>query len=80
MSRKFLSSFIKKENEDELEIRHQLIVEKFKSEIYLLQKRAQRYQQCFLKTDAEMLTYLTKNFANKEVCDELIKEWENDCT
>ena len=43
MPKKFLPIFIKKENEDELEIRHQLIVEKFKSEIYLLRKRAERY-------------------------------------
>ena len=31
----------------------------------------------FLKIDAEMVTYLTKNFSNTEVCDELIEEWKN---
>ena len=32
-----------------------------------------------MKTDAEIIAYLTKNFSNTEVFDTLIKEWENDC-
>ena len=80
MPRKSLPRLIKKENEDKLEIKHQLVAEKFKSEINLQQKRAEKYQGRFLKIQAEMLTYLTKKFGNKEVRDELIKEWENNCT
>ena len=32
-----------------------------------------------METDAEMTPYLIKNFANTAACDEIIKEWENDC-
>ena len=33
-----------------------------------------------MKIDAEMITYLTGQFGNTEVCDGSIKEWETDCT
>ena len=32
-----------------------------------------------MKIDAEMITYITSNFSD-EVCNALIKEWENDCS
>ena len=38
-----------------------------------------KYQERFLETDAEVITYITKDFTNTEVCDELIEECENDC-
>ena len=74
MPRKFLPRCIKNENEEELEIRRQLATEKFKSEINLQKKRCEKYQQRFMKIDAEMITYLTGHFENNEVCDVLIKE------
>ena len=80
MPRKFLPRFIRNENEEELEIRCQLAVEKFKSEVNLQKKRSEKYQERFMKIDVEMITYLTGHFENTEVCDGLIKEWETDCT
>ena len=80
MPRKFLRTFIKNENKEELEIRRQLAIEKFKSEINLQEKRSEKYQERFMKIDAEMITYLTGHFENNEVCDALIKEWESDFT
>ena len=80
MPRKFLPRFIKNENEEEPETRHQLATEKFKSEIILQKKRSEKYQENFMKIDAEMITYLTRHFENNEVCNALIKEWETDCT
>ena len=80
MPRKFLRTFIKNENKEELEIRRQLAVEKFKIEINLQEKRSEKYQERFMKIDAEMITYLTGHFENNEVCDALIKEWESDFT
>ena len=41
MPGKFLSRFIKNENEEELEIRRPLAIEKFKSEINLQKKRSE---------------------------------------
>ena len=80
MPRKFLPKFIENENEEELEIRRQLAIEKFKSEIHLQKKHSEKYQERFMKIEAEMMTYLTGHFENNEVCDALIKEWETDCT
>ena len=80
MPRKFLRTFIKNENKEELEIRRQLAIEKFKSEINLQEKRSEKYQERFIKIDAEMITHLTGHFENNEVCDALIKEWESDFT
>ena len=80
MPRKFLRTFIKNENKEELEIRRQLAIEKFKSEINLQEKRSEKYQERFLKIDAEMITYLTGHFEKTEVCDAFIREWETDCT
>ena len=77
--RKFVPRFIKNENEEELEIRRQLAIEKFKSEINLQKNPSEKYQERFMKIDAEMITYLTGYFENNEVCDTLIKEWETDC-
>ena len=56
MPRKFLPRFIKNENKEELKIRRQLDIEKFKSEINLQKKRSKKYQERFMKTDAEMIT------------------------
>ena len=56
MPRKFLPRFIKNENKEELKIRPQLDIEKFKSEINLQKKRSKKYQERFMKTDAEMIT------------------------
>ena len=80
MPRKFLRTFIKNENKEELAIRRQLAIEKFKSEINLQEKRSEKYQERFIKIDAEMITHLTGHFENNEVCDALIKEWESDFT
>ena len=33
-----------------------------------------------MKTEAEMITYLTRHLGNNEVCDALMKKWETDCT
>ena len=73
MPRKFLPRFIKNENKEELKIRRQLDIEKFKSEINLQKKCSKKYQERFMKTDAEMITYLTGHFENNEVCDAPIK-------
>ena len=72
--RKFLPSFIQNENEEELKTRHQLAIEKFESEINLQKKRSEKYQECFMKIDAEMKTYLMGHFENNEGFDALIKE------
>ena len=80
MPRRFRPRFIKNENEEELERKHQLAIKKFKIEINLQKKRSEKYQEGFMKIDAEVITYLTGQFGNTEVCDRPIKEWETDCT
>ena len=80
MPRRFLPRFIKNENEEEFEIKHQLAIKKFKIKINLQKKRSKKYQEGFMKTDSKMITYLTGQFGNIEVCDGLIKQWETDCT
>ena len=77
---RYLPSYIKNEHEGKLERRCQLATEKFKSEINLQEKRSEKYQERFLKIDAEMITYLTGHFEKTEVCDAFIREWETDCT
>ena len=62
MSRKYLPRFIKNENKEDYEIRCQLAIEKFKSEINLQKKRSEKYQECFMKTDADMITHLMGHF------------------
>ena len=52
MPRKFLPRLIKNENQVELEIRRQLAIEKFKSEINIQKKRSEKYQERFMKTDS----------------------------
>ena len=84
MPRKFLPRFIENENEEKLKIRRQLAIEKFKSQINLQKKRTEKYQERFMKIDAEMITYVFTfshgHFENNEVCDGLMEEWEADCT
>ena len=65
---------VKKEKEEEFEIRRQLPIEKFRSEINLQKKWSEKCQECFMKTDTEMIMYLTGHFKNNEVCDALIKQ------
>ena len=64
---RYLPSYIKNEHEGKLERRCQLATEKFKSEINLQEKRSEKYQERFLKIDAEMITYLTGHFEKTEV-------------
>ena len=71
---KVLPRFIKNEKEEEFEIRRQLPIEKFRSEINLQKKWSEKYQECFMKIDTEMIMYLTGHFKNNEVCDGLIKQ------
>ena len=61
-----------------MEIRKQLSVEKFKSEIALLHSRSQRYIQRYQNIDSEMVAHITHKF-NEEVAQRLIKKWEEDC-
>ena len=60
--------------------RRQLAIEKFKSEINLEKKRSEKYQERFMKINAEMITYLTRHFENNKLCHALIKKWKTDCT
>ena len=80
MPRKYIPRIIKNENEEELKIRRQYAIEKFKSEINQQKKPSEKYQERFMKIDAVVITYLMGHFENTEVCDALIKEWETDCT
>ena len=61
-----------------MEIRKQLSVEKFKSEIALLHLRSQRYIQRYQNIDSEMVAHIIHKF-NEEVAQRLIKKWEEDC-
>ena len=79
MPRKFLPRVIPNEPEDELQIRRDLAVEKFKNEINMQKKRMEKYQEKFSKLDAEMVTHITTKYGN-DLYDILIKEWEIDCT
>lgn len=56
MPRNYLQSFVKNENEEELEITHQLATEQFKSEINLQKKCSEKYQASFRKIDTDMIT------------------------
>lgn len=56
MPRNYLQSFVKNENEEELEITHQLATEQFKSEINLQKKCCEKYQASFRKIDTDMIT------------------------
>ena len=56
MLRNYLQSFVKNENEEELEITHQLATEQFKSEINLQKKCSEKYQASFRKIDTDMIT------------------------
>ena len=78
MPKKFLPKEIENESEEETELRKQLAVEKFKSEIALLKFRSQKYNQRFSELDAKMITHFTTSFDNDK-CDCLTEEWENDC-
>ena len=60
--------------------RRQLAIEKFKSEINLERKRSEKYQERFMKINAEMITHLKGHFENNKVCDALIKKWKTDFT
>ena len=56
MPRNYLQSFVKNENEEELEITHQQATEQFKSEINLQKKCSEKYQASFRKIDTDMIT------------------------
>lgn len=56
MPRNYLQSFVKNENEEELEITHQLATEQFKSEINRQKKCSEKYQASFRKIDTDMIT------------------------
>ena len=78
MPRKVLPRIIDNEPESETEIRKQLSIEKFKSEIALLHSRSQRYIQRYQNMDSEMVAHITHKF-NEEVAQGLIKKLEEDC-
>ena len=59
---RYLPNYIKNEHEGKLERRCQLATEKFKSDTNLQEKRSEKYQERFLKIDAEIITYLTGHF------------------
>ena len=58
MPRKLQPKLIANEAPEETKIRKDLAVEKFKSEIKLLQTQTERYKQRISKLDCEMMEYL----------------------
>ena len=62
MARKLQPKFIPNEAPEDTKIRKDLAVEKFKSEIKLLQTPAERYKQRISKLDCGMMEYLQTDF------------------
>ena len=58
MPRNLQPKFIPNEAPEDTKIRKDLAVEKFKSEIKLLQTQTERYKQRISKLDCEMMEYL----------------------
>ena len=58
MPQKLQPKFIPNEATEDTKIRKDLAVEKFKSEIKLLQTQTERYKQRISKLDCEMMEYL----------------------
>ena len=59
MPRKFLPKEIPNEDPEETEIRKNLSIEKFKSQITLLKIRARRNERKYIQLDTDMLKFLT---------------------
>ena len=60
------------EPEDELKIRKQISIEKFKTEINLQRIRAEKYKERYLKTDEDMIGKINVTF--KEGISEVLKD------
>ena len=78
MPRKFRPVEIYNEPKEELKIREQLSLQKFKLETDLLRIRSQRFEKDFCNIDREIIQYFQSELPKLE-SNKLIKEWINNC-
>ena len=78
MQRKFLPKQIENEPDEELEMRRQLSIEKFRAEINLLKVRAEKYEEKLKKIDENRASKIESTF-KEETAMSLTHLWTQEC-